>query len=452
MRIIHFLNCNIKSIINYLEYIKNQNFDTIQINSVQPFIKDEENYWWATYQPLDFTIGNKFGNKEDLINLCKEAKELGINVVVDVITNHLANDGNGRETIPNESINPALRNNNKIFKKHTKVNQFTSYEDIIKGSIGLPGLDLTNKEIQDIILNFLDELKNCGVKGFRFDAAKHIGLPSDGVDYFKRVKQFLNENDLFAYGEFLDGPNITNELTETIYNKKNELAGLMYILTEDDSLVDDPSKKVTFVESHDSYLNDFGTTKDEKSEDIIKKYAELTKKYHNTVYYVRDLTKGQPTKESNRILFADNSWITSDIIKKANLNIGNELKNNETIQKEKLDNERLLMYKHHKMAMLVHEILINQLDKNSTINDCIDKILLDYNIQCICNTMLGIVPYDDELIKLVIGEFYGEIEDKIHITYNELCIRVLTVLKERAANYKVTDGIDEQIAILKRAC
>ena len=55
--------------------IKKQNFDTIQINPVQPFINVEGYDWWATYQPLDFKIGNIYGTKKDLIILSHEAKK-----------------------------------------------------------------------------------------------------------------------------------------------------------------------------------------------------------------------------------------------------------------------------------------------------------------------------------------------------------------------------------------
>jgi glycosidase len=60
------------------------------------------------------------------------------------------------------------------------------FEATVK-NIGLPGLNLDNKDLQNIIFRYLNELKLCGVKGLRFDAAKHIGLPKDGVNFFKRV-------------------------------------------------------------------------------------------------------------------------------------------------------------------------------------------------------------------------------------------------------------------------
>lgn len=34
--------------------------------------------------------------------------------------------------------------------------------------------------VQNYIHQFIEALKNCGVDGIRWDAAKHIGLPSEG--------------------------------------------------------------------------------------------------------------------------------------------------------------------------------------------------------------------------------------------------------------------------------
>ena len=339
MRIIQFLNCDIKSITEQLDNIKKQNFDTLQINPVQPFIDSEGYEWWTTYQPLDFSIGNIYGSKEDLIMLCQEAKKRGINVVVDVVTNHLANNGANQLTIPHRSINDKIRNNKDFWKRHFKVNEFTSYKDIIEESIGLPGLDLRNEDLQDIILDFLSELKDCGVSGFRFDAAKHIGLPSDGVSYFKRVKEFLDKNNLFAYSEFLDGPNnLGDDLRKTIYDKKNEFAELMYILTEEDSMVSNPNKKVTFVESHDTFLNECGSTKDKSIEEIIDEYVELTKNYEHTLFYVRDNSLGKKlsTRNPDRMCYMDTSWIDSEKIRLANLNSNqNQSKDNAEEKRKK---------------------------------------------------------------------------------------------------------------------
>lgn len=460
MRIIQFLNWNIKSITNCLDDVKKQNFDTIQINPVQPFIDVQGNDWWATYQPLDFKIGNIYGSKDDLTILCKEAKKRGISIIVDVITNHLANNGLGEEIIPNKDINEKIRDNKNYWKPHSKVYNFTSYKDVIEESIGLPGLNLKNEDLQNIILKFLEELKDCGVNGFRFDAAKHIGLPSDGISYFTKVKEFLDKNNLIGYAEFLDGPNdLGEDLKQTIYNKKNEFTDLMYILTEEDSLVENPNKKITFVESHDTFLNEYGSTKDLKTMDIIDRYVELTKKYENTLFYVRDNSRGRKifTGNADRSKYASQNWICNEKIRVANLNKGNEIKNIDNINERRgnniMEKNNKSMNIHHELSMKIHEVLINQLGENSSVNDYVNIVILDYNIQTVLNSLLGVTPYDDFLMNCVTGEFYKKKWNSSplnKVSYPEFYKQVLTTLKKTIINYNVIDGLDDKIKRLGR--
>ena len=454
MRIIQFLNWDFNSIIPYLDLVKRQNFDTIQINPVQPFIKVSGNDWWASYQPLDFKIGNEFGNKEDLKKLCKEAKKRGINIVVDVITNHLANNGQGKETEPHRDIDESIRDNSDYWKHHKKVNAFESYEDVITVSIGLPGLNLKNEELQNIILNFLDELRECGVSGFRFDAAKHIGLPSDGVSYFNKVKEFLDKNNLFGYAEFLDGPNdLGNDFDKTLYDKKNEFTDLMYILTDENSKVKDASKKVTFVESHDTYLNGNGSTKNKSLDEIIDKYVTLTKKYENTLFYVRDKKRGQSIESPNREEYADMSWATSEKIRIANKNTGTELRNIESQKNKEIEGskERIYKYLHHDLAMIIHGMIIDEIKGDISLDECISLARLDYYNQINLNKVFEINTNtfpDSFLIDCIANEFYKNKWYKQplnNVVYGSFVNQFSKILQERGLNVRSTDAIDEKL-------
>ena len=441
MRIIHFLNWNINSIIDHLDYVKKQNFDVIQINPVQPFKKVPGNLWWATYQPLDFSIGNVYGTKEDLIKLCREAKKRNIKIVVDVITNHLANEGDDKPLVPNKNINPVLKNNKNYWKNQKDVGNFYSYSDIIHKSIGLPGLNLNNEELQSIIIKFLDELKNCGVSGLRFDAAKHIGLPSDGVSYFKNISDFLAKNNMFGYAEFLGGPHISPELSKILEDKKNEFTELMYILTEEHTFVRNHDKKVTFVESHDTYLNDHGFTKYHNTKDIINEYCELTKKYSNTIFYVRDLSEGKKINNSNpdRSVYSDKSWINSQMIRVSNLNKGNEIKNYDILSIE--ENEILKI--HEMVSMKINKILLNEIKHNSSKDDSVKIVILAYKIQAIINALFKVRNFDEYIIDELIdklSEYRNKYPSKYYY-YRDIIIEAFNKLKEQSL---ISDDISDR--------
>ena len=153
-------------------------------------------------------------------------------------------------------------------------------------NIGLPGLDLTNDDLQNIMFRYLNELKECGVKGLRFDASKHIGLPKDGVNFFKRVKMFLLLNGMYGYGEFLGG---TKEW-------RDEMAKYIDVLTPADSEMTNNNKKVAFFESHDTYLNfdQHFHTRNLTEQDYIYIYKKLRNMFKNTLVYVSPIDENGP--------------------------------------------------------------------------------------------------------------------------------------------------------------
>ena len=55
--------------------------------------------------------------------------------------------------------------------------------------------------MQQKIHAYVESLKSCGVDGIRWDAAKHIGLPSEGDSFWQNVP----DKSMYNYGEILDG-------------------------------------------------------------------------------------------------------------------------------------------------------------------------------------------------------------------------------------------------------
>ncbi len=257
-----------------------------------------------------------FGAKEDLISLCKKANEYGIGIIVDVICNHMANQSDKECLIPYEGVDKELLERDDFWKKRRMLQDGDNRPDAVTGLIGLPGLDLSNKDLLKIIFRFLSELKECGVRGFRFDAAKHIGLPADGVNFFEYVRDFLIKYKLTGYGEFLGG------------NKewRDEFSQLIPLLSGFKCNVSDPRKFMTFYESHDTFLNNDGhSTRNITTKQIIDIYLLLTMVYGNTLFYARptknpfnpysqDITKNL----NDPINSFETAFLESPIIRQAN--------------------------------------------------------------------------------------------------------------------------------------
>ena len=131
-------------------------------------------------------------------------------------------------------------------------------------------------------MQYVNDLINLGARGFRYDTAKHIGLPSDPLDPKSNRNNFwdvatgreaakglslLMPDSIFIYGEVLQDKNVKEEeygalmdLTASSYGYvlRNNLKAQNWSADNWDNWCHSqhPSHLVTWVESHDTYCND----------------------------------------------------------------------------------------------------------------------------------------------------------------------------------------------------
>jgi len=247
----HFFQWKLKDITNNLNKIKECGYNAVQITPIQPCKEGGE--FWTYYQPLSFEIGNRTGTKEDLIELCYEANKIGIDIIVDVVLRHTAGTNDGKLR-PHEAVDNKLKDNPYFW---TNADNTTNYNDrwcTCNKAFGMPMLDYNNYDLQHIYINFLEELKECGVKGFRVDMGKHFSLEEEGSQFWGRV--FGNFEDMFNYAECLDcSKEILDKYTKVINVLTNGSAS-------------DKSKMVIYIMSHDTEET-WGFTKKMNDELII---------------------------------------------------------------------------------------------------------------------------------------------------------------------------------------
>lgn len=190
--ILHCFNWKYSDIEAELPAIAEAGFTSVQTSPAQPSVKSGTWYW--LYQPLGFYVGtNDLGSKEDLEDLCDEAEKYDINVIVDVVANHLAGD--------HTNIQGDLKDS-QYWHTYGKVTSWADRDQVINGEIGMPDLNSEHPYVYQTVSNYIDELQDLGVDGIRWDAAKHIGLPSEGCNFWPEV----TDQGLYHYGEILVGP------------------------------------------------------------------------------------------------------------------------------------------------------------------------------------------------------------------------------------------------------
>lgn len=283
--IFHAWNWKMNDIKSRLKLIADAGYESIQISPLQPKV-DKANYanqstksqWWKLYQPLDFSVAttneNFLGDKNDLISLCEEAKKFDISIIVDIVSNHLSGDKG--------VYNPQVYNRYPLHTYNGNTDD-NSVEATVHGRVGgLPDVDTSLSEVQSKITSMLKEYIDCGIKGFRFDTAKHIETPDDGEfasNYWPNVlgsvtsyaKSTYNV-DPYYYGEILYtcGKNRSYDSYKKYMSFTDNVSGSDVITAVKNQTTDklleeyptkaDPSNLVLWAESHDTYANDGGET------------------------------------------------------------------------------------------------------------------------------------------------------------------------------------------------
>ena len=235
--------------------------------------------WWWQYQPTDWKIGNyQLGSRDDFKAMCAEADKYGIKVIVDVIPNHTTPD----LAKVSDNLYNAVGGKDNLYHANgfKEITQWGNRYECTTGQMGgLPDVNTENPDFQAYFLKYLNDLIACGADGFRYDTAKHIGVPSDPLDAKSTRNNFwpvvtgeesakgvtLSDKNVFTYGEVLQGDNVPESeyakymrMTASSYGET--LRGAVTGNSFDVNSISNwrhasPGRLVTWVESHDTYCN-----------------------------------------------------------------------------------------------------------------------------------------------------------------------------------------------------
>ena len=322
---LHAFNWSYNTIKENLPAIAAAGYTTVQTSPVQQpkdysTSGDVVGQWWKLYQPISFHIAEKswLGTKDDLKSLCDEADKYGIKIICDIVSNHVAN---ADEDKPNAVSNQVkqyepdfYRNRKNLTRKYTGDANDSSVQAVVHGHVSrCPDLVTNETVVQNYIINLLKECIDCGVDGFRFDAAKHIETEDDGEyasDYWKNVTTSASSyytqktgNDLYIYGEILNNCgagrsynsytkyiNVTDNRTgdAVLYNVSKGKASSAANATYQSGVA--ASNAVIWAESHDTYEGNSGSwgysnTSSVSDENVVKAWAIVASRKDSTALF-----------------------------------------------------------------------------------------------------------------------------------------------------------------------
>lgn len=277
--ILHCFCWKLSDIIAELPNIAAAGFTAVQTSPMQRAVKTTD-VWYDVYRPYDYCfIDNAMGNSQEMAELCRQAEAYGIKVIVDVVANH----GTGK----NEAHDPWWDQNDRMRWDTAGIDWSSRYSETHNalGNYGETNSD--DPEVQQRTLEYIRYLKSLGVKGLRWDAAKHITLPSEGCDFWSVT---MSEPDIWSYGEILGTP-----VGENKYELLKEYASLMHItdsrFTGSDARSSlyshgiNADRCVYWAESHDTYCNE-GATVSLTENDIDRTWALLASRKGATALYL----------------------------------------------------------------------------------------------------------------------------------------------------------------------
>lgn len=237
--------------------------------------------WYYYYQPTDWTVGNHMlGTREDFRNMADSAYKYNVKIIVDVLPNHTAID----HTAVLPGLDNAVGGHGNLYHANgfTPITDYNDRLQCTTGEMGgLPDVNTENPDFQKYYLQYVNELINLGARGFRYDTAKHIGLPGEPLDS-KAVKNnfwdvatgrepvkglvLMMPDSLYIYGEVLQDKNVNEVgydkyIDQTASNYGHVLREALIHGTAKDLDISnwrhpvDPMHLVTWVESHDTYAN-----------------------------------------------------------------------------------------------------------------------------------------------------------------------------------------------------
>ncbi len=323
--ILHCFDWKYNDIKAELKNIAEAGFTSVQTSPAQP---GGSGAWYWLYQPYGFYVGNNpLGSKGDLQSLCQEAEKYGIKVIVDVVANHLNGDTN--------RVQDDLKDS-QYWHNLGGVSSWADRYQVTHGEIGMRDLNSEHSYVQQVVAKYMKELEGIGVDGIRWDAAKHISLPSENCQFWPAVTK---NNSMWHYGEILVGPadggghealmkEYTNymSVTDSVYggDVRNAFAG-GNVPGSNGNWVNRgiaPNKLVLWGESHDTWSNgkDWGFSNEMSQNVIDRAYAIVASRNgSNALYFSRP---GSADKEN-----IQSGQKGSTSFKNAEIKAVNQLKN-----------------------------------------------------------------------------------------------------------------------------
>lgn len=195
--------------------------------------------WWMRYQPVSYRLDrSRSGTRAEFINMVNRCNAVGVAIYADAVINHMT-PGAGTASSAGSSWGvksyPNVPYGTGDFHTACSITTYTNASIVQNCELsGLHDLNTSSAYVRGKIADYLVDLYNLGVRGFRIDAAKHMS-PDDvtaivaNVESRTATKPYWFLEVIGASGEAVQPPQYfgvaANQVDVTEFNFGPEIYG-----------------------------------------------------------------------------------------------------------------------------------------------------------------------------------------------------------------------------------
>ncbi len=204
------------------DYLGPEGYAAVQVSPPNEHIQGDQ--WWTRYQPVSYQLDSRGGSRAEFIDMIERCQAQGVSIYVDAIINHMAS-GSGTGVAGNVfGAKQYLNYSPQDFHATCAISDYGNRSQVQNCElVGLADLDTSQNYVQTTLANYLNDLQNLGVAGFRFDASKHMAAADiQGVMSKVTGSPFVFQEVIDQGGEAIGASEYTGigHVTEFKYSTK----------------------------------------------------------------------------------------------------------------------------------------------------------------------------------------------------------------------------------------
>lgn len=178
---IHLMDWRWQDIANECEtFLAPNGYGGVQVSPANEHnVFNDGRSWMERYGPMSYILTTRSGNQAAFADMTRRCNAVGVRIYVDVVFNHMT--GSAEIGSAGSRANLATRDyfgvpfTNEHFNPRCSINNWANPTEVRNCELlGLPDLNQGNEWVRTKIAEFLNNLIDLGVAGFRVDAMKHM--------------------------------------------------------------------------------------------------------------------------------------------------------------------------------------------------------------------------------------------------------------------------------------